>query len=64
MNSKKNPKKSSCTSVDAFAVFLPYSDRISTTKGGIGDSSIQNICPLGWDLPVEELFLSFFSQES
>ena len=60
MNSKKNPKKSSCTSVDAFAVFLPYSDRISTTKGGIGDIPIQNNCPLGSNLSVEKLFLSFF----
>ena len=46
--------------MDVFAVFLPYSGRIFTTKGGIGDIPIENICPLDRNLSVEKLFLSFF----
>jgi hypothetical protein len=46
--------------VDVFAVFLPYSGRIFTTKGGIGDIPIENIYPLGRNLSVEKLLLSFF----
>jgi hypothetical protein len=63
MLARKSSKKNPCGSVDAFAVFLPYSGRISTTKGGIGDIPIENICPLGRNLTVEKLFLGFFFSE-